>query len=52
MRRLPMRKIGDALRFRSGGLTLREIAISLGVGRSTVSEYLKRADLGGCPARC
>jgi len=47
MRRLPMRKIGDALRFRSGGLTLREIAISLGVGRSTVSEYLKRAEDAG-----
>ena len=42
-----MRKIGDALRLRSCGLTLREIAISLGVGRSTVSEYLKRADLAG-----
>lgn len=47
MRRLPMRKIGDALRLRSSGLTLREIAMSLGVGRSTVSEYLKRADLVG-----
>ena len=47
MRRLPMRKIGDALRLRAGGLALREIAVSLGVGRSTVSDYLKRADLAG-----
>ncbi|MEM6944427.1 MAG: IS21 family transposase [Pseudomonadota bacterium] len=47
MRRLPMRKIGDALRLRAGGLTLREIAASLGVGRSTVGEYLKRCDLAG-----
>lgn len=47
MRRLPMRKIADALRLRAGGLTMREIGISLGVGRSTVGEYLKRAELAG-----
>lgn len=47
MKRLPMRKIADALRLRAGGLTLREIAISLGIGRSTVGEYLRRADLIG-----
>ncbi len=47
MRRLPMRKIGEALRLRAGGRTMREIASSLGVGRSTVSEYLKRAEDAG-----
>ena len=42
MRRLPMRKIRDALRLRAGGLTMREIGLSLGLGRSTASEYLNR----------
>jgi len=47
MRKLPMRKIADALRLRAGGLTMREIGVSLGIGRSTVGEYLKRAELAG-----
>jgi transposase len=38
-----MRKMKDALRLRSNGLSTREIAASLGVGQTTVSEYLKRA---------
>ena len=44
MRRLPMRKIADALRLKAAGLSTRKIAASLGVGQSTVSEYLKRAE--------
>jgi len=68
MRRLPMRKIGDALRLKAAGLTTRKIAASLGIGQTTASEYLKRAeraglswplpdgvseaDLGECPELC
>ncbi len=47
MRRLPMRKIGEALRLKSAGLSTRKIALSLSVGQSTVSEYLRRADRAG-----
>ena len=47
MKRLPMRKIGEALRLRAAGLSTRKIAASLGVGQSTVSEYLKRATQAG-----
>lgn len=42
-----MRKIGEALRLRAAGLSTRKIAASLGVGQSTVSEYLKRAAQAG-----
>ena len=47
MRRLPMRKIADALRLKAAGLSTRKIAASLAIGQSTVSEYLKRADRAG-----
>ena len=47
MKRLPMRKIRDALRLRANGLSMREIAASLGVGQSTLSDYLKRAARAG-----
>ena len=47
MKRLPMRKIRDALRLRAGGLSMRKIAASLGVGQSTLSDYLKRAARAG-----
>ncbi|TCP21546.1 ATP-binding protein [Rhodovulum adriaticum] len=47
MRRLPMRKIADALRLKTAGLATRKIAASLNVGQSTVSEYLKRAERAG-----
>ena len=47
MKRLPMRKIRDALRLRADGLSMREIAASLGVGQSTLSDYLKRAARAG-----
>jgi transposase len=43
MRRLPMRKIAEALRLRATGFSTRKIAASLNVGQSTVSEYLNRA---------
>ena len=43
MKRLPMRKIRDALRLRANGLTLREISESLGLGRTTVGDHLHRA---------
>jgi transposase len=47
MQRLPMRKIREALRLKAAGLTQREIAASLGVGRTTVGEYLDRAARAG-----
>ena len=37
MKRLPMRKIRDALRLRANGLTLREISESLGLGRTRLA---------------
>ena len=42
-----MRKIKEVLRLRSLGLTGRQIAASAGTARSTVAEYLKRADAAG-----
>jgi transposase len=42
-----MRKIRDALRLRANGLTLREIAESLGLGRTTVGDHLHRAAHAG-----
>lgn len=47
MRRLPMRKIGEAVRLKAAGLSTRKIAASLGIGQSTASEYLKRAARAG-----
>jgi len=43
MKRLPMRKIRDALRLHAKGLSTRKIAASLGLGQSTASDYLGRA---------
>ena len=40
MRRLPMRKIKDVLRLHAAGRSARQIGPSVGVGRSTVAEYL------------
>lgn len=47
MKRLPMRKIKDALRLQAAGFSKRRIAVSLGVGRTTVREYLERAERAG-----
>lgn len=47
MRRLPMRKITEALRMKASGLSTRKIAASLSVGQATVVEYLKRAERAG-----
>ncbi len=47
MKRLPMRKIRDALRLQAAGLAKRQIAVSLGVGRTTAREYLERAERAG-----
>lgn len=40
-----MRKILEALRLRADGLSGRQIALSLSLGRATVSDYLRRADV-------
>ncbi len=42
-----MRKIGEVLRLRSRGLSCREISQSVGVGKTTVGEYLARAQAAG-----
>ena len=42
-----MRKIREALRLQASGMSTRQIAPSLGVGRTTLREYLHRAELAG-----
>jgi DNA invertase Pin-like site-specific DNA recombinase len=42
-----MRKINEVLRLRAAGLSVREIARSTGAGRTTVYEYLVRAEAAG-----
>ena len=44
MKRAPMRKIREALRLRASGMSTREMASCLSVGRTTLREYLSRAD--------
>ena len=47
-KRLPMRKTREVLRLRWGlGLTSRQAAASLGLARSTVAEYVRRAEEAG-----
>jgi len=42
--RAPMRKVREVLRLKHGlGLSERQIAASVGVSRSTVADYLRRA---------
>ncbi|UWQ27788.1 IS21 family transposase [Leisingera sp. M523] len=40
-----MRKIKEVLRLRADGLSLRQVARSLSLGRATVSDYLRRAEI-------
>ena len=47
MRRLPMRKIKDVLRLHAAGRSARQIGPSVGVSRSTVADYLRRAEVAG-----
>jgi transposase len=42
-----MRKISEVLRLKAAGLSVREIARSTGAGRTTVFEYMVRADSAG-----
>ena len=42
-----MRKIKDVLRLHAAGRSARQIGPSVGVGRSTVAEYLRRAEVAG-----
>ena len=42
-KRLPMRKTRDALRLEASGLSRRQIAASLSIGRTAVRRYLDRA---------
>ena len=43
MKRLPMRKIREVLRLAARGISTREMASSLRVGRTTLREYIDRA---------
>jgi hypothetical protein len=43
MKRLPMRKIRDVLRLSAEGLSTRQLAASLAIGRTTLQGYLDRA---------
>ena len=45
--RLPMRKLRDVLQLKAEGLKSRQIAASLGLGQSTIIEYLGRARRAG-----
>ena len=45
--RLSMRKIREVLRLASAGHSLREVAKAVKIGRSTVSEYVRRARRAG-----
>ncbi len=45
--RLPMRKIRDAMRLEASGLSRRQIAVSLNIGRTAAGTYLDRADVAG-----
>ena len=45
--RLPMRKIRDALRLHAGGLSKRQIAVSLNIGRTSARDYINRANRAG-----
>jgi transposase len=47
MKRLPMRKIREALRLRADGFSGRQVAQSLSLGRATISDYFRRADVEG-----
>ena len=47
MKRAPMRKIREALRLHAGGISSREMASSLCVGRTTLRGYLRRAKVAG-----
>jgi transposase len=47
MKRLAMRKIRDALRLQEQGLSPSKIGAGLGIGRTTVQEYLSRARAAG-----
>ena len=42
-----MRRIGEVLRLKAAGTGPRDIALSTGVGKTTVYEYLARAEVAG-----
>ena len=46
-RRLPLRKISEVLRLTAQGLSRRQVSQSVGLARSTVADYVERAQLAG-----
>lgn len=46
-KKLPVRKINEILRLRAEGMSVRDIALSSGAGKTTVYEYLARAEAAG-----
>ena len=47
MKRLPMRKIRDVLRLSAEGLSTRQMAASMSIGRTTLQGYLERTRKAG-----
>ena len=47
MKRLPMRMIRGVLRLRVDGFSGDQVAQSLSLGRATVSDYFRRAEVAG-----
>ena len=45
--RLPMRKIRDVPRLHAGGLSKRQIAVSMNIGRTSARDYINRARRAG-----
>ena len=45
--RLPMRKIRDVLRLRTGGMSKRQMATSLSIGPTAAGDCIRRARLAG-----
>jgi transposase len=46
-RKLPIRKITEVLRLKAAGMNSRDIAASVGAGKTTIYEYLARAEAAG-----
>jgi transposase len=46
-KKLPVRRVSEILRLRAEGVSVRDIAASTGASKTTVYEYLARAEAAG-----